>query len=112
MPIGMIYYQNYKDGSVVEAKMHKFLIHKKGDHVGVATSDIEAGEEVVGVYMDDDSTVEVVSGGGIPLGHKIAVEECEPSGAVIEYGVKIGEAPEGLSVGDYVHTHNLKSARW
>jgi len=108
----MIYYQNYKDGSVVEAKMHKFLIHKKGDHVGVATSDIETGEEVVGVYMDDDSTVEVVSGGGIPLGHKIAVEECEPGGAVIEYGVKIGEAPEGLSVGDYVHTHNLKSARW
>jgi (2R)-sulfolactate sulfo-lyase subunit alpha len=96
----------------MEAKMHKFLVHKKGDHVGVATSDIEAGEEVVGVYMDDDSTVGVVSGGEIPLGHKIAVGECEPGGAVIEYGVQIGEAPEGLSVGDYVHTHNLKSARW
>jgi (2R)-sulfolactate sulfo-lyase subunit alpha len=96
----------------VEVKMHKFLVHKKGDHVGVATSDIEAGEEVVGVYMDDDSTVEVASKGEIPLGHKIAVEACEPGEAVIEYGVQIGKAPEGLSVGDYVHTHNLKSARW
>jgi len=96
----------------MEVKMHKFLVHKKGDHVGVATSDIEEGEEVAGVYMDDDSTVEVASKGEIPLGHKIAVEECEPGGAVIEYGVQIGEAPEGLSVGDYVHTHNLKSARW
>jgi (2R)-sulfolactate sulfo-lyase subunit alpha len=113
----MIYYQNHQgksvvEANVVEAKMHKFLIHKKGDHVGVATSDIEEGEEVVGVYMDDDSTVEVASRGEIPLGHKIAIEECEPGGAVTEYGVQIGEAPEGLSVGDYVHTHNLKSARW
>ena len=92
--------------------MHKFLIHKKDDHVGVATSDIEAGEKVVGVYMDDDSTIEVTSMGEVPLGHKIAVEELPPGGAVIEYGIQIGKAPEGLSVGDYVHTHNLKSARW
>lgn len=92
--------------------MHKFLIHKRGDHVGVATSDIEEGETVVGVYMDDDSTVEVVSKGDVPLGHKIAVEECDGGGAVIEYGIQIGKAPDGLTVGDYVHTHNLKSARW
>ena len=92
--------------------MHKFLIHKRRDHVGVATSDIEVGESVVGVYMDDDSTVEVEARGSVPLGHKIAVETCEPGGAVIEYGVQIGKAPEGLQVGDYVHTHNLKSARW
>ncbi len=92
--------------------MHKFLVHKRGDHVGVATSKIGAGERVVGVYMDDDSTVEVVAGGDVPLGHKVAVRECEPGGAVVEYGVQIGKAPDGLSVGDYVHTHNLKSARW
>ena len=92
--------------------MHKFLIHKRRDHVGVATSDIEVGESVVGVYMDDDSTVEVEARGSVPLGHKIVVEACEPGGAVIEYGVQIGKAPEGLQVGDYVHTHNLKSARW
>ncbi len=92
--------------------MHKFLIHKRGDHVGVATSDIEAGEKVVGIYMDDDTSVEVMSKDNVPLGHKIAVEGCEQGGAVIEYGVQIGKAPQGLEVGDYVHTHNLKSARW
>ncbi len=92
--------------------MHKFLIHKRGDHVGVATSDIGAGESVIGVYMDDDSLVEVEARGHVPLGLKIAVESCEPGGAVTEYGVQIGKAPEGLEVGDYVHTHNLKSARW
>ena len=96
----------------MDARGHKFLIHKRGDHVGVATSDIDVGESVVGVYMDDDSMVEVQARGDVPLGHKIAVEACEPSGAVIEYGVQIGKAPKGFEVGDYVHTHNLKSARW
>ena len=92
--------------------MYKFLIHRRGDHVGVATSDIEEGETVAGVYMDDDSTVEVVSKGDIPLGHKIAIEENISGGAVIEYGVQIGEAKSDLTVGDYIHTHNIKSARW
>lgn len=92
--------------------MHEFLIHKGEDHVGVATSDIESGETVVGVYMDDDSTVEVEARGDVPLGHKIAVLGCEAGGDVTEYGVRIGVAPDGFERGDYVHTHNLKSARW
>lgn len=92
--------------------MHKFLVHKQGDHVGVATSDISVGEEVLGFYMDDDSRVEVTSKGEIPLGHKIAVEVLSAGGEVIEYGIRIGHAPEGLEAGDYVHTHNVKSARW
>lgn len=96
----------------MEEGSHKFLVHKRGDHVGVATSDVAAGTEVLGVYMDDDSVVEVVSKGEVPLGHKIAVAGCEPGGEVVEYGVPIGRAPDGLEVGDYVHTHNLKSARW
>ncbi len=92
--------------------MHKFLVHKGGDDVGVATSDIASGERVVGVYMDDDSTVEVEALGDVPLGHKIAVAGCESGGDVTEYGVRIGKASKDIGVGDYVHTHNLKSARW
>jgi (2R)-sulfolactate sulfo-lyase subunit alpha len=91
---------------------HKFLIHKRGDHVGVATSDVETGEKVVGIYMDDDGWIEIEALHAIPLGHKIAVEELDPNAGVIEYGIPIGVAPEGFEVGDYVHTHNLKSARW
>ncbi|MEJ7840321.1 MAG: UxaA family hydrolase [Rubrobacter sp.] len=92
--------------------MHKFLIHKGGDHVGVATSDIGVGEKVVGVYMDDDSTVEVESLGDVPLGHKIAVEGRGAGDDVTEYGSRIGRATEGFRRGAYVHTHNLESARW
>ena len=93
-------------------RVHKFLIHRAGDHVGVATSDIGAGEKVTGVYMDDDSTVEVEAKGDVPLGHKIAVEGREAGGDVTEYGVRIGVAKDDFERGDYVHTHNLKSARW
>lgn len=92
--------------------MHRFLIHKGGDHVGVATSDIGVGEKVVGVYMDDDSTVEFEALGDVPLGHKIAVEDREAGGDVTEYGVRIGRASEAFRRGAYVHTHNLRSARW
>ena len=91
---------------------HKFLIHKRGDHVGVATSDIAEGAAVVGVYMDDDTTVEVAAHAAIPLGHKIAVETRGPGEQVLEYGIPIGVAPDGFERGDYVHVHNLKSARW
>lgn len=92
--------------------MHHFLIHKRGDHVGVATTDIRSGEKTVGIYMDDDSAIEVVSLHDVPLGHKIAVSELGKGGRVIEYGTPIGIAPEGLKLGEYVHTHNIKTARW
>ena len=92
--------------------MHKFLIHKRGDHVGVATADIEAGEQVIGVFMDDETTIEVTSLSAIPLGHKISIAQVPPKGHVLKYGLPIGYAPEGLKIGDYVHTHNLKTLRW
>ncbi|WP_099157026.1 UxaA family hydrolase [Virgibacillus ndiopensis] len=92
--------------------MHKFLIHYKGDHVGVAVEDIEKNEKVLGVHMDDDSIIEVVAKEAVPLGHKISVAELPPNQPVIEYMVQIGSAPNGLSVGDYVHTHNIKTSRW
>ena len=91
---------------------HGFLIHRRDDHVGVATSDLEAGATVVGVYMDDDGTTEVPANYPVPLGHKIAVEAVAEGEPVIEYGVPIGRATAPIARGDYVHTHNLKSARW
>lgn len=92
--------------------MHKFLIHQRGDHVGVATEPIGAGEKVTGVYLDDESTVEVQARGDVPLGHKIAVLATGADPTVLEYGVRIGNAVAAIEVGDHVHTHNLKSARW
>lgn len=92
--------------------MHKFLIHKRGDHVGVATGNIEPNETLTGVYMDDNSSIEVVARGAIPLGHKISLVDLMEDSDVIEYGQVIGLATTAWVRGDYVHTHNLKSKRW
>jgi (2R)-sulfolactate sulfo-lyase subunit alpha len=91
---------------------HRFLIHKRGDHVGVAVADIEPGETVQGIFMDDDSTIEVAVLERVPLGHKIAIASLEPGAEVIEYGIPIGRTTAPYSAGTYVHTHNLRSARW
>jgi (2R)-sulfolactate sulfo-lyase subunit alpha len=91
---------------------HKFLIHKRGDHVGVAVADIQRGEHVQGVFMDDDSTIEINAHDAVPLGHKIAIADLVVDTSVIEYGIPIGTTVASISTGTYVHTHNLKSARW
>ncbi len=91
---------------------HKFLVHARGDDVGVATADIAASEDVLGVFMDDDSTITVTAGADVPLGHKVAIAARQADAPVIEYGVRIGTTPQGFAVGEHVHTHNLRSARW
>lgn len=98
-----------RDGRV---QLHKFLIHNKGDHVGVAIIDIEAGEKVIGVFMDDDSTIEVVAKDAVPLGHKIAITTLQANESVLKYGIQIGYSTSSIEIGDYVHTHNIKTARW
>lgn len=91
---------------------HKFLIHHTGDHVGVAVTDILEGEQVEGVYMDTDRRVTVVSLSNIPLGHKIALEALNEGAPVLKYGIRVGLAKHSIRVGDWVHTHNIKTARW
>ncbi|MGD8698868.1 MAG: UxaA family hydrolase [Gemmatimonadales bacterium] len=92
--------------------MHRFLIHNRGDDVGVATEDIRSGEEVTGICMDTEDAVTLTALGDIPLGHKIAVNDVSAGGDIIKYGVKMGVAREAIAAGDYVHVHNIRSARW
>ncbi|QCJ44650.1 hypothetical protein FAY30_23710 [Bacillus sp. S3] len=101
--------QSEAAGNVVT---HKFLIHHRGDHVGVATSPIQEGEKVVGIYMDDNSDVVVTAKGDIPLGHKISLVNLEAGEPVLKYGVQVGLTTDKWEIGDYVHTHNIKTARW
>jgi (2R)-sulfolactate sulfo-lyase subunit alpha len=94
------------------ASKHKFLIHNQGDHVGVATEDIKSGEDVIGVYMDTDETTSVRSRGDVPLGHKIALVDLPEGADVIEYRTRVGLTKSAITRGDYVHVHNIKTARW
>lgn len=91
---------------------HSFLVHNDGDHVGVAVRDIEAGEDVEGLIMETGDRVSVTSKGAVPLGHKIALVELANGADVLKYQTKIGVTSQPISSGDYVHTHNIRSARW
>ena len=69
---------------------HQFLIHRTGDHVGVAVVDIGRGQMVAGVFMDTDQCIEVIS-----LGRSAGPQDCsgrslDAGAPVIEYGTQIG----------------------
>ena len=88
-----------------------FLAHKDGDHVAVAVRDVEPGSAEIG-YLDGTSSVTVDVLASIPLGHKVALQERADGEDVIEYGVRTAIASADIAVGDYVHIHNVRSARW
>lgn len=93
---------------------HKFLIHNQEDNVGVAIEEIKRGERISGVVIDmgNQTLIEVEAKDDIPLGHKIALRDLKAGELVIKYGVPIGTATQDISIGEHVHTHNLKSRRW
>ena len=92
--------------------IHKFLVHNEGDDVGVATEDIVSGDAIVGIFMDTGGQVTLTARGAVPLSHKIAVHALKSGDEVTEYGTRVGIATRDIEVGDYVHTHNIRSARW
>jgi (2R)-sulfolactate sulfo-lyase subunit alpha len=91
---------------------HSFLIHDDTDDVGVAVTDMESRREVTGIYMNSGATVTLTSRSAVPLGHKIALRDLGEGADVIKYGVRIGRTVADVKAGDYVHTHNLRTARW
>jgi (2R)-sulfolactate sulfo-lyase subunit alpha len=88
-----------------------FLAHKDGDHVAVAGRDVEPGSAQIG-YLDGTPSIEVEVLAEIPLGHKVALRDRASGEDVVEYGVRTAIASADIAVGDYVHIHNVRSARW
>src|SRR5262245_30330654 len=74
------------------------------DTVAVALRPVPAGNRV---EIDGHS---VIARQEIPAGHKIALESFEPDAQVIKYGVPIGLTTERVVAGDWVHSHNLRTA--
>jgi (2R)-sulfolactate sulfo-lyase subunit alpha len=95
-----------------EVSMHKALAHNRGDDVAVAVAPITAGEEVVVVYVDDDGEQRVRALADVPYGHKVALQALAAGQAVTEYSTQVGVARSAIEPGDYVHIHNVKTARW
>ena len=92
--------------------MFHFLVHEKEDTVGVAVTDITAGQPARGLVLSDQSPVEIEARMDIALGHKIALQDFNEGDTVIKYGVDIGRVVAPIQIGEHVHVHNLKTKRW
>ena len=88
-----------------------FLAHKSGDYVAVAVLDAPKGPGRV-EFLDGSAALDVETKSEIPLGHKVALRDVASGEDVIEYGVRTAIASADISTGDYVHIHNVRSARW
>lgn len=88
-----------------------FLAHRGGDAVAVAVRDVNAGPAVV-AFLDSSERRRIDVGGEIPLGHKAALVALAEGDDVVEYGERIGVARSSIVVGEHVHVHNIRSAKW
>jgi altronate hydrolase len=74
------------------------------DNVAVALETIEAGQTI----SVSAGTLPVLE--KIPAGHKIALAPIDRGKAVVKYGHAIGLALAAIKPGQWVHSHNLKTA--
>lgn len=88
-----------------------FLIHHEGDSVGVAVRDLTPGR-VSGGYLAATGQLDVELLEPVSLGHKLALGDITDGADIIEYGVRVGLATKAIGVGQHVHVHNVRSARW
>lgn len=79
-------------------EMPRSLVLNSADTVGVALVNLEAGSQA-----DQGTTLTR----RIPKGHKFALVDIAPGGAIVKFGQIIGFATETIATGDWVHEHNV-----
>ena len=77
----------------------KSILINPADNVAVALSDLKKGETHEGVALAED----------VARGHKFALRPIKKGENIIKYGVPIAHATKNIAVGEWVHTHNVKT---
>jgi len=81
------------------------------DNVATVTSDTRAGETVEVLSPSGEVILKVKPVEDIRFGHKIALKTIKRGETVVKYGEVIGVASRDINPGDWVHVHNVNSAR-
>ena len=89
----------------------QFLLHHDGDNVAVAMDDLQPGI-LKGLSVKEGTAHTAVLNESVVLGHKFALADIAEGDFIIKYGTKVGLASAPIKIGDYVHTHNMRSYRW
>lgn len=82
----------------------KYVKIHPSDKVAVALSPLEKGMEC----QFDQQTVILAQ--DIPQGHKFALVDLAEGEQVIKYGLPIGITKEAITVGSWIHVHNMKTS--
>ncbi|MFC3799008.1 UxaA family hydrolase [Cohnella sp. GCM10012308] len=94
--------------AAAEAAASDTVVLNPRDQVAISLRDIRAGETV---DWSDGAGGEgaVLALRDVPRGHKLLIRPVAAGQHVNKFGYSIGIAKEDIAVGDWVHTHNLKT---
>lgn len=83
---------------------NNFIIMNSEDNCATSLAEIPKNDEV---ELNGGSVIKINQ--DIPFGHKFALKQIIKGDLVKKYGEIIGVATENIKVGDWIHTHNIKS---
>ena len=89
--------------------MKSIVVLNDQDNVATSLLELSDGQSVV-VHLGDDER-EIVVRDDVPFGHKIAIRPLDTGDDVLKYGEVIGRASRDIAPGEWVHIHNVESAR-
>jgi len=87
----------------------KAVIFDSRDNVATALADLKAGDTLALTAGEKTLVTKLTT--GVPFGRKFSLANIEPGSPIIKYGETIGIATASIQPGDYVHVHNVASAR-
>jgi len=94
-----------------EVGMAKAIQIDDSDNVATVTSEVEEGEAVEVLSPEGEVISKPEALGSVPFGHKIALRPMERGEEIVKYGEVIGVASTDVKAGEWLHTHNVESAR-
>jgi len=86
------------------------MIIDKADHVATCLAAVKRGEKVR-LMFNGKLGKTITAKQAVPYIHKICIKPMKKGEPCLKYGLSIGVASKAIQVGDYIHVHNLESAR-
>jgi len=81
------------------------------DNVATVTGAVAKGEAVEVLSPDGKVILKAKPLEDIAFGHKLSLRRIRKGEEIIKYGEVIGVASRAIPAGEWVHTHNVDSAR-
>jgi hypothetical protein len=89
----------------------KAILIDEKDNVATVTNQIGSEKTVAVLNPEGIVVLEIQINEDLRFGHKIAVKNLDAGVNIVKYGEVIGVSSQPIKTGQWVHTHNVKSAR-